>query len=167
MIYKRVGIFALCAMLCGIFLGCKKEPEVVFLSLPSEENVEDQPSLMENIQEVAEQMLPQMDSTESTEDNNPAIIQTPAPATANMGEETANLPPDIDPNLPMVALTFDDGPALSAQREFWMHWRPMGRGQHFSSRESRLCSIPNCSSGHILWAAKLETILITIKTSPA
>ena len=110
MIYKRVGIFALCAMLCGILLGCKKEPEVVFLSLPEDENLEDQSSLMENIQEVAGQMLPQMDSFESTEDNNPAIIQTPAPATANMGEETANLPPDIDPNLPMVALTFDDGP---------------------------------------------------------
>lgn len=84
-------------LLCGCLGGCGGEGQVVWLEVPQTADAPDEPStLAEAVQTVAEAMLPGGPAE-------PDALPVEAPIST-----PTNL--NIDPDKPMVALTFDDGP---------------------------------------------------------
>jgi len=77
----------------------QEEPVRVEIQLEQEAQPEEEASFLETLQDVAQEMLPEWDG----------LLDTEGPGQQEE-EEPAMAVPQIDPEKPIIALTFDDGP---------------------------------------------------------
>lgn len=103
---RNLAVVLSVCLLCGCLGGCAGKGQVVWLEVPQAEDM-DPPAvpgtLGEAVQTVAEAMLP----------GGPAEPEA-VPAEASVSTPT-NL--NVDPDKPMVALTFDDGPKAGSTNQ--------------------------------------------------